>query len=83
MIDTKSPSTALAPDDETGWDEIARHWSFAPGITFLNHGSFGAAPRSVLAAADRWRRRMEANPDRFMREILPGELRAAAGGTRQ
>ena len=48
------------------------------GTAFLNHGSFGTTPRTVLAAAGRWRRRMEANPDRFMREILPAALRGAA-----
>src|SRR5262249_27581415 len=48
-------------------------------VSFLNHGSFGTTPRSVLAAADRWRHRMEANPDRFFREIMPPALRRAAG----
>ncbi|MGQ0653877.1 MAG: aminotransferase class V-fold PLP-dependent enzyme [Betaproteobacteria bacterium] len=47
-------------------------------VRFLNHGSFGAAPREVLEAAARWRRAMEANPDRFMRETLPAALRSAA-----
>ena len=47
------------------------------GIAYLNHGSYGATPRVVLAAADTWRRRMEAQPARFMR-ALPGELRKAA-----
>ena len=49
------------------------------GTDFLNHGSFGATPRAVLAAAQRWRLRMEANPDRFLRYEMPGALRAAAG----
>ncbi|HUN69997.1 MAG TPA: aminotransferase class V-fold PLP-dependent enzyme [Burkholderiales bacterium] len=55
-----------------------RRFPLEPGTAFLNHGSFGATPRAVLAASDRWRRRMEANPDRFMREVLPGALRKAA-----
>lgn len=57
---------------------LRRRFMLEPGTAFLNHGSFGAAPRVVLAAADRWRRRMEANPDRFVREVLPGALRGAA-----
>jgi isopenicillin-N epimerase len=56
-----------------------RHFLLERGTAFLNHGSFGTAPRAVLAAAQRWRRRMEANPDRFLREEMPGALRAAAG----
>ena len=57
---------------------LRRRFMLEPGTAFLNHGSFGTAPRAVLGAADRWRRRMEANPDRFMREQLPGALRRAA-----
>lgn len=58
---------------------LRRRFLLEPGTAFLNHGSFGATPRAVLAAAGRWRRRMEANPDRFMRETLPAALRGAAG----
>ncbi len=57
---------------------LRRRFRLEPGTDFLNHGSFGTTPRVVLAAAERWQRRMEANPDRFMRELLPGALRAAA-----
>src|SRR3954463_8843890 len=49
-----------------------------PGVDFLNHGSFGAAPLEVLEAAARWRDRMETNPDGFFRETLPGALRQSA-----
>src|SRR5947208_15221107 len=55
-----------------------REFLLESGVAFLNHGSFGAAPRVVLEAAERWRQRMEANPDLFLREILPGRLREAA-----
>jgi isopenicillin-N epimerase len=45
----------------------------------VNHGSYGATPKRVLAAQDRWRRQMEAQPSRFMRAELPDALRHAAG----
>lgn len=58
---------------------MRRRFLLERGTDFLNHGSFGTTPRVVLAAAERWRARMEANPDRFLRHVLPGALRAAAG----
>ena len=58
---------------------MRRRFLLERGTDFLNHGSFGTAPRVVLAAAERWRARMEANPDRFLRHVMPGALRAAAG----
>jgi isopenicillin-N epimerase len=57
---------------------LRRRFLLEPGSAFLNHGSFGATPRAVLAAAERWRARMEANPDRFLRYELPGALRRSA-----
>ncbi|HET9701868.1 MAG TPA: aminotransferase class V-fold PLP-dependent enzyme [Burkholderiales bacterium] len=58
---------------------LRRHWALEPGIRFLNHGSFGATPRAVLAAQGRWREHMERQPVRFMGGELPGLLRGAAG----
>jgi isopenicillin-N epimerase len=59
--------------------EFAKHWTLDPAITFLNHGSFGAAPRSVLAAQQAWRDRMEAEPVRFFsRDLEPAMDRARA-----
>ena len=56
-----------------------RRFLLERGTAFLNHGSFGATPRAVLAAAERWRTRMETSPDRFLRSVLPAALREAAG----
>jgi isopenicillin-N epimerase len=59
---------------------LAQHFSLDPDVTFLNHGSFGAAPRAVLAAQQRLRDRMEAQPVRFFARDLEGlldEARAA------
>jgi isopenicillin-N epimerase len=53
-------------------------WHLDPDVAFLNHGSFGATPRAVLAEQDRWRARMERHPTGFMTYDLPAALRAAA-----
>ncbi len=54
-------------------------WLLDPEVAFLNHGSFGAAPRVVLAEQERWRAAMERRPTYFMDRELPPALRAAAG----
>ena len=66
---TTASSLAKAPRSE---------WLLNPGVTFLNHGSFGATPRAVLAEQERWRARMERHPTGFMTYDLPVALRAAA-----
>jgi len=52
-------------------------WVLDPSITFLNHGSFGACPLGVLDAQASWRRRMEAEPVRFLALELDRLLAAA------
>jgi isopenicillin-N epimerase len=56
---------------------FATHWTLEPGVTFLNHGSFGATPREVLAEQVAWRERMEAEPVRFFAHEAEGALDAA------
>lgn len=53
-------------------------WGLEEGMRFLNHGSYGATPKSVLAAQQAWRDRMEAQPVRFFSAEMPHALRAAA-----
>src|SRR5580658_7194459 len=53
-------------------------WRLDPDFVTVNHGSFGATPDCVLADQENWRRRMEAQPTRFMGTVLPDALRASA-----
>jgi isopenicillin-N epimerase len=61
--------------------ELARHFLLDPEIVFLNHGSFGACPRSVLEKQTEWRARMERQPLVFFREVekLLDEARSVLG----
>jgi len=62
------------------YGKAVRHeWALEPDFLTVNHGSYGATPRVVLAEQDRWRKRMEAQPTRFFFLELPGALREAAG----
>jgi isopenicillin-N epimerase len=59
------------------------HWHLDDEGTFLNHGSFGACPKDVLAEQSRWRLMMERQPDTFFRHTVSprtmnNELRIAA-----
>jgi isopenicillin-N epimerase len=53
-------------------------WLLDPEVTFLNHGSFGAVPRAVLAEQRRLQDRMERNPGQFLAVELSSALRATA-----
>jgi isopenicillin-N epimerase len=48
-----------------------------PSVRHLNHGSYGAAPREVLAEQDRWRAIMEGRPMTFFGDALMDALEAA------
>src|SRR5260221_6445811 len=53
-------------------------WPLDPAVANLNHGGYGVTPNAVLAAQAELRRRIEANPMRFMTRELPAAWRAAA-----
>jgi isopenicillin-N epimerase len=58
-------------------------WHLEPDGAFLNHGSFGACPKDVLAAQSAIREEMERQPDSFFRykvspRIADNAVRAAA-----
>lgn len=48
-----------------------------PGVTFLNHGSYGACPRPVFEVYQRWQLELEREPVEFLARRLPGLLAEA------
>jgi isopenicillin-N epimerase len=50
-----------------------------PDVVFLNHGSFGAAPRPVFENYQKWQRRLEEQPVYFIDRELPDLLKKARG----
>jgi isopenicillin-N epimerase len=52
-------------------------WTLDPSVNFLNHGSFGACPRPVLALQASLRQEMEREPVDFLAARLPERLNAA------
>jgi len=53
---------------------FASHWTIDPDIVFLNHGSFGACPKPVLAAQAELRGRLEREPCDFMAREWEGRV---------
>ncbi len=58
-------------------EDLRVHWTLDPQVVFLNHGSFGACPRSVLAEQDRLRAQVEREPVQFFMHALGPLLDAA------
>lgn len=58
--------------DDTG--NLKGLWPLDPDFTFLNHGSFGATPKSVLQAQYRLRQHIDSQPVRFYQRELESML---------
>jgi isopenicillin-N epimerase len=59
-----------------------KYFLLDPSVIFLNHGSFGATPRAVFNAYQRWQRELERQPVEFLGRRITGllaESRAALG----
>jgi isopenicillin-N epimerase len=53
-------------------------WDLDPDFLTVNHGSFGATPKVVLAAQRAWQDRLERQPSRFVSTVYPTAIREAA-----
>lgn len=45
---------------------LKEYFLLDPSVTFLNHGSFGATPKSVFKEYQRWQRKLENQPVEFL-----------------
>lgn len=66
-------------DDAPVWSALRSHWQIAPGVTYLNHGSFGPAPDTVRAERRRWLDLVEADPMEFFVRRQEPELARVRG----
>lgn len=57
--------------------ELRREYLLDPEIAFLNHGSYGACPRSVFERYQAWQRELEREPVDFLARRLPDLLDGA------
>mmetsp|Transcript_8100 Transcript_8100/g.24062 ORF Transcript_8100/g.24062 Transcript_8100/m.24062 type:complete len:441 (+) Transcript_8100:234-1556(+) len=53
---------------------LQAEFCFAPGFRPLNHGSYGAPPKAVVAAQRSWADQAEGRPDAFLRMYFPAQL---------
>jgi isopenicillin-N epimerase len=67
MPETSLPTLPVAADE----------FLLRPGISFLNHGSFGACPRPVFDIYQGWQRKLEEQPVEFLGRQI-NQLLAAA-----
>lgn len=66
-------------DVDADWADLAADFEFRPGITYLNHGSFGPSPRVVCATQLAWQRQLRSNPmDFYVREYEAAYFAARA-----
>jgi isopenicillin-N epimerase len=84
-MNNRSPSdlSPSAPEGPVEGHAALGLFQLSPGLIHLNHGSYGAVPKVVREAQDRWRAHIESNPTGFFRDELPAELRRLAGNVAQ
>src|SRR5689334_4675781 len=56
---------------------LKEYFLLDPSIVFLNHGSYGAAPKPVFDAYQSWQMRLERQPVLFLGRELPELMHAS------
>jgi isopenicillin-N epimerase len=62
----------MNPPHDDPWHDVASQWQIRADTVYLNHGSFGPAPRPVRFARQAWQDRLESQPmDFYLRQYEP------------
>ena len=64
--------TSTAPGSSS---HLRTHWGLEPNRVFLNHGSYGACPRSLIEEQNSLRWILEQSPSEFMNRLYPKLLK--------
>lgn len=78
MDDTESDHPETSSAAKPLGPEARADFMLERGLTYLNHGAFGACARQVMASAHSFRERIEGQPSRFMTAELTPLLRETA-----
>ena len=74
----QSKSHSLTSEERTANDATLKHeFLLDPEIAYLNHGSFGACPREVFDAYQRYQRELEYEPVNILQRNFRPRMRAA------
>ncbi|XP_065191425.1 uncharacterized protein LOC135822549 [Sycon ciliatum] len=76
---TSDPKQSVQKKKAIFGHERRNDFNFAPGFTNINHGSFGATPKSVVANQRQHYDQMEAKPDEFLRvgyKLIVNDIRS-------
>ncbi|HEV2127285.1 MAG TPA: aminotransferase class V-fold PLP-dependent enzyme [Thermomicrobiales bacterium] len=77
MASSTIAAPAATPDIAP--ETLRKHFQLDTGITFLNHGSFGATPKPVFDVYQAWQRELEREPVAFFARRQEALLDAARG----
>ena len=55
-------------------NDVRNQFLLEPDVTFLNHGSFGACPKSVFEDYQHWQKKLEQQPVLFSTETVYEQL---------
>ena len=66
-------------DNFPDWNDYSQQWTFRPGVTYLNHGSFGPSPQPVRQAQRHFQDLLESQPMDFYVREMEGLLGHARG----